>query len=76
MTMADVTVDASGLRCPMPLLMAKRALNGMQPGQVLQVLATDAASAGDFATFSEQSGHPLLLSEESAGTWTIELRKA
>jgi transposase InsO family protein len=34
-----VEVDATGLACPMPLLKAKRALNAMQVGQCLRVLA-------------------------------------
>ena len=37
---ADSEVDARGLRCPMPLLKAKRALNALAPGQALAVLAT------------------------------------
>ena len=71
----DVELDATGLQCPMPLLKAKRALNGMQPGEVLRVLATDAGSARDFKVFSQQSGHALLSSDESEGVFTHILRK-
>lgn len=73
---ADTEVDAKGLRCPMPLLKAKRALNGMQPGEVLRVLSTDAGSARDFAVFSEQSGHALLASEQDGDVYTLLLRKS
>ncbi len=71
----DVELDATGLQCPMPLLKAKRALNAMQPGEVLRVLATDAGSARDFQVFSQQSGHALLASDESGGVFTHILRK-
>ncbi len=71
----DVELDATGLQCPMPLLKAKRALNGMQAGQVLRVLATDAGSARDFRVFSQQSGHALLASSEQGGVFTHILRK-
>ncbi len=71
----DVELDATGLQCPMPLLKAKRALNGMQAGQVLRVLATDAGSARDFRVFSQQSGHALLASSERGGVFTHILRK-
>ena len=58
MTQLDlVEVDATGLACPMPLLLAKRALNAMQVGQRLRVLATDQGSVRDFRVFAEQSGH-------------------
>ncbi|KGE04761.1 sulfurtransferase TusA family protein [Pseudohaliea rubra] len=72
---ADSEVDARDLRCPMPLLKAKRALNALAPGQLLAVLATDSGSVRDFAVFCEQSGHELLLSEERDGIYRYLLRK-
>jgi tRNA 2-thiouridine synthesizing protein A len=64
---SDVELDAVGLTCPMPLLKAKRALNGMASGQVLRVVATDPGSVRDFEVFCRQSGTALLASERSAG---------
>ncbi len=60
----------------MPLLKAKRQLHGMAPGQRLRVLATDAASPRDFATFARQSGHRLLSSEERGGVFIHVIQKA
>ena len=68
-------VDALGLLCPMPLLKAKRALNEMAVGERLRVLATDQGSVRDFQVFAEQSGHRLLLSEESDGVYIHLLEK-
>lgn len=73
---ADAEVDATGLRCPMPLLKAKRALNAMQPGEILRVLSTDSGSVRDFTVFSEQSGHALLSSAQQGDVYTLLLRKA
>jgi TusA-related sulfurtransferase len=70
-----VEVDARELRCPMPLLKAKRALNAMAPGQRLRVLATESGSQRDFRVFAEQSGHALLASDESGGVYTYLLEK-
>ena len=64
-----VEVDASGLQCPMPLLLAKRALNGMAAGQRLRVISTDQGSVRDFKVFSEQSSHRLISTEEHDGTY-------
>lgn len=72
---ADSHVDARDLRCPMPLLKAKRALNALAPGQSLAVMATDAGSARDFAVFCEQSGHELLGSDQQNGVFHYLLRK-
>lgn len=70
-----VELDATGLECPMPLLKAKRALNSMERGQRLRVLATDAGSMRDFQLFAEQSGHLLLSSSELDGVYTYLLQK-
>ena len=56
----DQVLDASGLNCPLPLLKAKQALNGLEPGQVLKVIATDSGSIRDFKAYTEQSDHELL----------------
>ena len=71
----ESTVDAKGQNCPMPLLMAKRALNQLEPGQVLQVVATDPGSVKDFRVFSEQSGHKLLESDEDNGVYSYLIEK-
>lgn len=68
-------VDATGLACPMPLLKAKRALNGMAAGQQLRILSTDQGSVRDFRVFAEQSGHLLLSSEESDGVYVYLMQK-
>ncbi|MCP4597332.1 sulfurtransferase TusA family protein [Neptuniibacter sp.] len=56
----DQVLDASGLNCPLPLLKAKQALNGLEPGQVLKVIATDSGSIRDFKAYTDQSDHELL----------------
>lgn len=71
-----VEVDARGLVCPMPLLKAKRALNALDRGERLRVLATDSGSQRDFRVFAEQSGHSLLSSSVDAdGVYTYLLEK-
>ena len=71
-----IELDARGLECPMPLLKAKRALNAMQSGQQLRVMATDKGSVRDFRVFSEQSGHALLSSEEADGVYIHLIQKS
>lgn len=53
-------VDAKGLRCPQPILRAKKALATLQSGQRLRVLATDSGSLQDFAAFARQTGNALI----------------
>jgi TusA-related sulfurtransferase len=72
---ADQTLDARGLSCPLPLLKAKQALNSMEAGQLLYVLATDAGSQRDFERFCELSGHVLLESSCLDSEFHYWLRK-
>ncbi|MEN3952864.1 sulfurtransferase TusA family protein [Iodidimonas sp. SYSU 1G8] len=69
------TIDATGLLCPMPVLKAQKALRDMMAGDLLEVLATDKASATEFPAFCEQTGHQLIESAETAGVWRFRLRK-
>ena len=72
----DAELDASGLNCPLPLLKAKMALNGLPSGAVLKVIASDAGSQRDFRTFARLAGHTLLRDEDQAGVYRYWLKKA
>ncbi|PWW45882.1 sulfurtransferase TusA family protein [Melaminivora alkalimesophila] len=56
----DREVDARGLNCPLPILRAKKALAGMESGQLLRVVATDTGSLRDFQAFAKQTGNELV----------------
>ena len=71
---ADIEVDARGLNCPLPILKAKKALNGMQSGQMLRVFATDAGSVRDFQAFAKQTGNELV-DQRSVGTDFIHVMR-
>ena len=59
--MAEPTVlDAKGLKCPLPVLKARKAMKALAPGEVLRVLATDPGAVGDFQHFCQVTGHRLL----------------
>lgn len=69
---ADREIDARGLKCPLPILRAKKALADMLSGQVLKVVATDTGSVRDFQAFAKQTGNELLAQDtvgEEHMTW-------
>ena len=72
---AATRLDTSGLTCPIPILKAKKTLSGMAQGGVLEVLATDPAAPKDFVAFCKATGHELLESSETAGTWRFLIRR-
>jgi tRNA 2-thiouridine synthesizing protein A len=71
----DVELDVRGFNCPIPLLRAKKALAGMQRGQVLQVLTTDPGAEIDFKVFAEATGHALIALDQSGNVLSILIEK-
>ncbi|UCE10792.1 MAG: sulfurtransferase TusA family protein [Candidatus Thorarchaeota archaeon] len=52
--------DASGLRCPMPVLKAKKEIKEIEVGQVLKVIATDVGTKKDFPSLAKRTGIEIL----------------
>ena len=71
----DQELDASGLNCPLPILKAKKAINGLASGQVLHIIATDPGSVKDFASFCSQTGNVLTESTEEGGKYHFLIKK-
>jgi len=57
---ADHVVDARGLKCPLPILRAKKALATLTSGQVVKIITTDPHAARDFQAFCAQAVNALL----------------
>ncbi|AEJ41675.1 SirA family protein [Sulfobacillus acidophilus TPY] len=71
-----LVVDAKGLACPMPVFKAKKGLQSVQIGEVVEVLSTDPGSVADFKAFANSTGHELLLSEQDGTVYRFLLRRA
>jgi tRNA 2-thiouridine synthesizing protein A len=76
--MADYNreLDATGLNCPLPILRARKALNDMERGHVLKVIATDEGSVKDFEAFAKQTNNTLLSSTEEGMKFVFFLKKS
>ena len=53
----DETLDLRGLKCPLPAMMAKKALARLNPGAGLIVLADDPLAAVDIPHMCHGEGH-------------------
>lgn len=73
---ADVTLDTSGLSCPMPILKAKQTIDGLQNGQVLKLIATDPGSVGDVTVWTNKTGHELLEHHAEGAAFVFYIRKS
>lgn len=56
----DQVLDAKGLNCPLPILKTKLALQRMEDGEILHVMATDSHAVIDFKAYCARTGHELI----------------
>jgi len=70
-----VVLDTKGLKCPLPVLKARKAIKGLTPGTVLRVLATDPGAIGDFKHFCDTTGNLLLAQREDGGILIFDIEK-
>lgn len=74
--MTVTKLDTSGLRCPLPVLRARKAMKNLDQGGILEVVATDPDSQQDFRAFCETTGNALLESRVEDGVYTFQIRKS
>ena len=72
----DQTLDCKGLSCPLPVLKTKKAIDGMELGQILEMIATDPGSTPDMRAWSRKTGHELLESREEDGLFWFYIKKS
>lgn len=74
--LVDKVIDAKGLACPMPIVKTKKAMEQIQPGQVLELQATDKGSVADIQGWAKNTGHQYLGTLEEDGVFRHYLRKS
>jgi tRNA 2-thiouridine synthesizing protein A len=72
--MADHTLDAKGLNCPLPILKARKALKEVPAGGTLEILATDPGSVADFQAFCRQTGNELVESSNDDSVYRFLIK--
>lgn len=71
-----VTVDACGMQCPGPILKLKNSMEGLKPGEVLEIKATDAGFPRDAESWCRTTGHKFVSSVCESGVYKVRVRKA
>ncbi len=65
--MADLepveSLDCVGLFCPQPLFQTREAIDGLEPGEILEMLSDDPAAEEDIKRFAKRTGNELLVFE-------------
>lgn len=72
---ADHVLDARGLLCPMPVVRAGREMKGLEPGQVMKIMATDRGAIADFPAWAEDTGNELVEWHDAGEHLVFHIRK-
>ena len=67
--------DFTGLKCPLPVLKAKRVLKELKEGEKVIFISDDPASPIDFAHFSENEGYNISIASSKVGIHSFTLLK-
>ena len=59
--------DFIGLKCPLPVLKAKRVLKNLAKGKKVVFISDDPASPIDFTHFSENEGYEIFIKSTAKG---------
>jgi tRNA 2-thiouridine synthesizing protein A len=74
--MAEKSFDLRGLKCPLPALRTRKALAGMETGDILIVACTDPLAAIDIPNLLRETGDALEASSHDARIMTFRIRKS
>lgn len=72
---SNIELNCEGLNCPLPILKTKKAIDGMQTGEVLKISATDPGSVNDMSSWAKRTGNELIDHVEQGGVHTFFIRK-
>jgi len=71
----DAHLNATGLLCPLPVLKARKRLQSLAQGAVLEMLADDPAAIVDVPHFCAAAGHVLVDQRDDSGHQVYLIRK-
>ncbi|WP_373832086.1 FAD-dependent oxidoreductase [Bacteroides heparinolyticus] len=68
-------VNACGLQCPGPIIQVKKAIDSIEIGERVEIVATDAGFARDASAWCETTGNKLIGNREEKGRYTVVIEK-
>ena len=73
--MADITLNALGKKCPMPVLMTRKELKKLNTGQVLELIVDDKGALKDVPALLHKTGDELMETKEEGEKFTFMIKK-
>jgi len=73
--MSEKVMNLRGLKCPLPALRVRKALSGLQRGDLIVAECTDPLTAIDIPNLLRQTGDTLEGKDDAGGVLTFRTRK-
>ncbi|WP_026700771.1 sulfurtransferase TusA family protein [Salibacterium aidingense] len=73
---SNKVLNAEGLACPMPVVKAKKEIDNLNAGDILEIHATDKGAASDIPAWTKSSGHELVQQDEENDILKFWIKKA
>ena len=73
--MDEKKLDLTGLKCPLPALMARKALSRLGAGEILIVLASDPLAVVDIPHMCAEEGHAVENVTKEDGRNSFRIRR-
>lgn len=71
-----IKIDACGIQCPGPILKMKKAMDNLNPGEILEIKSTDAGFPRDAEAWCRTTGNRLVNQRSEAGVYIVEIQKS
>lgn len=72
---AHKVLDCTGLLCPIPVIKTSKAIQEIEVGQILKMIATDPGAPADMEAWAKQTGHELLASDQEDGKFIFFIKR-
>ncbi|MFX3623679.1 MAG: sulfurtransferase TusA family protein [Ectobacillus sp.] len=69
-------VEIKGLACPMPIVRTKKAVDGLNSGDIVEIHVTDKGAVKDIPSWVAKQGHTMLKQTEENGILKFWIQKA
>lgn len=68
-------LDCRGLKCPMPIIKTRKAIEELNSGEVLRMISTDPGSIKDIRAWAKRTGNKLLEENHQQGEFVFIIAK-
>lgn len=69
------TLDLTGLKCPLPVLFARKSLASMAAGDTLEIICTDPMAAIDIPALAQETGDSVAMRAADDGALVFVIAK-